>query len=106
MGQNIGTNTVIVVKTILSSHKIEQQGYRSCIALLKLADKYSVTRVEEACKKALSYTPRPSYKSIQTILQTGQDKLKDKESATPISNNTTQFGFTRGAGYYGGKNNG
>ena len=104
--KNIGTNTVIVVKTILSSHKIEQQGYRSCIALLKLADKYSVTRVEEACKKALSYTPRPSYKSIQTILQTGQDKLNDKESATPISNNTTQFGFTRGAGYYGGKNNG
>ena len=75
-------------------------------ALNKLADKYSVTRVEEACKKALSYTPRPSYKSIQTILQTGQDKLNDKESATPISNNTTQFGFTRGAGYYGGKNNG
>lgn len=105
--KSIGSNTAIAVKAILSSHKVEQQGYRSCIALLKLADKYSVTRVEEACKKALSYTPRPSYKSIQTILQTGQDKLKDSEITTTISNdNTTQFGFTRGAGYYGGKNNG
>lgn len=105
--KGIGPNTTIAIKAILSSHKIEQQGYKSCIALLKLADKYSVIRVEEACQKALSYTPRPSYKSIQTILKTGQDKMRNQEIAASITNeNTTQFGFTRGAGYYGGKNNG
>lgn len=106
-GKSIGTNTAIVVKAILASHKIEQQGYKSCIALLKLADKYSVIRVEEACKKALSYTPRPGFKSIQTILQTGQDKMNLEEGTKPTTNaNITQFGFTRGAGYYGGKDNG
>lgn len=77
--ESIGINTVTVVKSILLSHKIEQQGYKSCVALLKLADKYSVIRVEEACKKVLSYTPNPSYKSVQTILLTGQDKIKQEK---------------------------
>ena len=77
------------------------------MGLLKIADKYSVIRLEDACQKALSYTPRPSYKNIQTILQTGQDKIKNEEVAKPITNdNAVQYGFTMGAGYYGGKNNG
>lgn len=101
--ESVGSNTAITVKAILSAHKVEQQGYRSCIALLKLADKYSVIRLEEACKKALSYTPRPSYKSIQTILKTGQDKVVVEKDSTPTTNeNTKTFGFTRGSGYYGG----
>ena len=79
---------------------MEQQGYKSCLALLKLADKYSIERVEAACAKALSYTPQPSYKSIQTILQTGQDKLKTEE-CTNHSAESEEFGFVRGAGYYG-----
>jgi len=34
------------------------------MALLKLADKYPVLRIEAACQKALTYTPRPSYKNV------------------------------------------
>ncbi|AKL93673.1 transposase y4bL/y4kJ/y4tB [Clostridium aceticum] len=99
----IGPNTAIAIKSILSAHKIQQQGYKSCMGLLKLVDKYSVLRLEEACKKALSYTPQPSYKSIQTILKTGQDKLfKEADPAPTTKENTANFGFTRGAGYYGG----
>ena len=99
--ENIGSNTTIVVKTILASHKIEQQGYRSCMALLKLVDKYAVNRLEVACEKALSYTPNPSYKSIQTILKTGQDKVIKEQ--VPINDTSAEFGFTRGADYYGSK---
>ena len=104
--ESIGPNTAIAVKSVLSSHRVEQQGYKSCMALLKLADKYSVTRVEAACKKALSYTPRPSFKSIKTILNTGHDKLPKVEAVTTAKENTSaNFGFTRGARYYGGQNN-
>jgi hypothetical protein len=102
--EGIGPCTSITIKAILSAHKIEQQGYKSCMALLKLADKYSITRVEAACKKALSYTPRPGYKSIQTILQTGQDKLANLEENHTAKETTAKFGFTRGADYYGGNN--
>lgn len=97
--KSVGPNTSIAVQAILTSHKVEQQGYRSCMALLKLADKYAVNRLEAACEKALSYTPNPSYKSIQTILKTGQDKVVKEET---VPNDTSaNFGFTRGADYYG-----
>jgi len=102
--EKMGENTVITVKAILSSHKIEQQGYRSCMGLLKLADKYSVSRVEAACKKALSYTPHPSLKSVKTILSTGQDKMTDAPQTHPASDSAS-YGFTRNAAYYGRGNN-
>ena len=96
----IGPSTAIAVKSILSSHKVEQQGYRSCMGLLKLADKYSFERLESACRKALSYTPQPSYKSIKNILVTGSDKVIDTvpEKTTDYAQ---KYGFTRGAEYYG-----
>lgn len=69
------------------------------MGLLKLADKYSVARLEAACKRALTYTPNPGFKSIQTILKTGSDKL-EQESQPGAS---SEHGFTRGAAYYGRK---
>ncbi|WP_439116481.1 Mu transposase domain-containing protein [Paenibacillus antri] len=100
--QQIGSYTSTAVQAILSAHKVEQQGYRSCMALLKLADKHGVGRLEAACVRALSYTPRPSFQSIKTILATGQDRL---EVGTPSESQTTSssenHSFVRGADYYG-----
>ena len=101
--ENIGPNTTVAVKAILASHKVEQQSYKSCLALLKLADKYSVDRVEAACSRALAYTPSPSFKSIKTILTTGQDKVAS-EKPSQTKHASSQYGFTRGAEYYGRKN--
>jgi transposase len=100
--QKIGPHTEATTRAILSSYKVEQQGYKSCLALIKLADKYSVTRLEAACQKALFYTPRPSYKSVKTILSTGQDKVA-MEPEPITSDNIDTHGFTRGASYYGRK---
>lgn len=99
--ENIGPHTAIAVQAILSSHKVEQQGYRSCLALLKLNDKYGVTRLEAACQRALSYTPRPSFQSIKTILNTGQDKLNVQPETIPASPPSENHSFVRGAEYYG-----
>ena len=98
--KQIGPNTEITVKTILSSHKIEQQAYKSCLGLIKLADKYSVTRVEAACQRALTFTPLPSYKSVKAILVTGQDKIAEEPTQSKTDAAAT-YGFTRGAEYYG-----
>jgi len=100
--RKIGPNTETTVKAILSSHKVEQQGYKSCLALIKLADRYSVIRLEAACKRALFYTPVPSYKSVKAILSTGQDKI-DNSSEPVTPDNAAAYGFTRGAEYYGRK---
>ena len=66
--ERISINTYTVVNAILTSKCVEQQSYRSCMGLLKLTDKYSEVLLEAACKKALSYTASPSYKSNKTSL--------------------------------------
>ena len=103
--KKIGPHTETTVKSILASYKIEQQGYRSCMGLLKFADKYSIERLENACRRALCYTPNPSYKSIKNILVTGQDKLEpDSIVEKAPSSESNQYGYSRGASYYkGGK---
>lgn len=76
--EQIGINTYHAVNAILTSKCVEQQTYRSCMGLLKLAEKYSDTLLEAACKKALSYTSSPSYKSIKNILVASSKKLKSE----------------------------
>ena len=101
--EKIGPSTTITVKAILASNRLEQQGYKSCMGLLKLADKHSVTRLEAACARVLFYTPHPSYKSVKTILETGRDKVTE-DLTESRSDDSPSYGFTRGADYYGGKN--
>lgn len=93
----IGKNTVIVVESILTSHKVEQQGYRACMALLKMSDQYSHRRLESACARALEYSPQPSFKIVQSILRAGIDKIIDEAQSAQAP---SAFGFTRGADYY------
>jgi transposase len=93
----IGPNTHTVVNAILTSVRVEQQTYRSCMGLLKLAEKYSNALLEAACKKALGYTASPSYKSVKNILTANAEKL-----AASSDEKTTHktHGITRGADYY------
>jgi len=93
----IGENTAAVIEIFLTVNKVEQQGYKSCMALLKLAEKFTPQRLEAACAKALSYTSRPNYKSISAILNAGKDKQLFANA--PKSN---PHGFVRGADYYKG----
>ena len=58
--EQIGLHTAAVVRLFLSTHKVEQQGYKSCMALLKLADRYSAQRLEIACRKASLTLPLPA----------------------------------------------
>ena len=101
-GEQIGSSTAKVINAILTSGRIEQQSYRSCMGLLKLADKHTSVKLEAACKKALEYTSKPSYKSIKDLLTNLKDKLPDS-SPSEIEETPKSHGITRGARYYGGK---
>jgi hypothetical protein len=95
---SIGPSTETVVSGILEGFKVEQQGYRSCTAMLKLADTFTPQRLESACERALTITSRPTYKAIQTILKSGSDRFPDE---APPPSDSSEFGFVRGAEYYG-----
>ncbi len=99
---SIGDSTKEVVQRILESYRVEEQAYKGCLSLLKLADQYSSERLEKACKVALVKIPSPRYKNIRLILEAGQDKKKDESfTAAPESE---KYAFVRGASYYGGVN--
>ena len=99
--QEVGKSTLMVMNSFLAAAKVEQLSYKTCGSLMKLADRYSVKRIEDACARALSYTPSPSLKNIQTILKTGQDTVKPEKQVEPPKP-SGKYGFTRGADYFGG----
>jgi len=101
---NIGGSTKEVVKKLFESYRVEEQAYKGCLSLLKLADKYSPERLENACSIALTRIPSPRYKNIRLILEAGQDKNMGNVSgnnSSPSSSN--QYACVRGATYYGGR---
>ena len=101
---SIGINTSKVVNAMLTSGRVEQQSYRSCMGLLKLAEKYSPEKLEQVCAKALSYSAKPSYKSIKNLLAAMKDSPDDISNASKESQTAEKpHGITRGARYYGGK---
>lgn len=92
--ESVGKNTLCFMEILLTSFKIEEQAYKSCGVLMKLADRYSLERIETACEKVFHYTPKPSIKMIQTFLKTGQDRLKISEKMQ-TENKGERYGFTR-----------
>jgi len=101
--KEIGENSFLAIDAILNAKRVEQQAYRSCMGLLKLADRYSSQRLEDACEKALSLTASPSYKSIKNIIAAGTKKTSKTIEGSPSFEN--KHGIVRGASYYGGMPN-
>lgn len=101
--ERVGPSTTTVIRAILSGHRVEQQGYRACMGILKLADRYSLVRVEAACAKALTYSPNPGWKHVNTILKSGHDMVSAEQVAESdaVKRTTNPHSFTRGASYYG-----
>lgn len=100
--KEIGPYTYQVIDSILSSGRIEQQTYRSCMGVMKLAEKHTRLKLEAVCKKALRYSTTPSYKSIKNLFQTLTPE--DIASVTPASapkEEHPSYAITRGASHYG-----
>jgi len=94
--EKTGDSTAQVVRTILETRPHPEQGYRSCLGILRLGKRYPDERVEAASKRALNLRS-PSYKSIESILRNGLDRqpLSQSEPVQPV-----EHGNIRGNGYY------
>lgn len=99
---NIGPNTNIVIEKLFERCRIEEQAYKGCLSILKLADRYGSARLESACELAVRHISQPGYKNIRMILESNQDM---KEKKDKDNDHTDAHAFVRGADYYGGKNN-
>jgi transposase len=72
-GRTIGPETGAFVQKLLESRPHPEQGYRSCLGLMKLARTHPAERVEAACRRALAIRTL-SYRSVKSILATGLDR--------------------------------
>ena len=78
--EKIGENTFEVVSAILSGYKVEQQGYKSCMGLIKLADKYRQYRTILSMQMRSNFfvrhnkNPQAGYRPCQGFLLTMTEK--------------------------------
>ena len=82
-----GPHTAQLVSHILSSRRHPQQGFRSCLGILRLAKTYSKERLEAACHRALTIGAT-TYKSVESILKHNLDSQplpKPAASSLPIT---------------------
>lgn len=68
-----GPSTAQLVESILSSRPHPQQGFRSCLGIMRLGKTYPQERLEAACARALAIGAL-SYRSVEAILKNGLDK--------------------------------
>jgi len=97
----IGSATAQVVKRILTGNRHPEQGFRSCLGVIRLGDKYPHARVEAAARRALALNVC-SYQSLKAILDNnldGQTPEPAIDSRPPIDHPNL-----RGPDYYGSGN--
>ena len=82
----IGPATAILIDVILRDRPHPEQGFRSCLGILRLARSYAPERVEAACDRALAINTRTmaSVKSILINRLDGRPPDRPAE-ATPIT---------------------
>lgn len=73
-GATVGPQTAALVTQILASRPHPEQGYRSCLGLLRLTKQYGPDRVEAASGRAVTIGAR-SYRHVEAMLKHGLDRI-------------------------------
>jgi transposase len=76
----VGPNVAIFAEVVMRGRKHPEQGYRTCLGVIRLADKFGRDRLDAACKRALEINAR-SYSSVHSILKNGLER-KPRPRAT------------------------
>ena len=94
---SVGPSAAELVKRLLIEKTHPEQGYRSCLGLMRLTRNHGRERMESACERALAVGAH-RYRSVASILEKGLDRqpllAKQAELALPDHANV------RGPGYY------
>ena len=94
--RQVGQETEALVTEIISSRDHPEQGYRSCMGIIRLARMYSRERLEQACARGRKIGAR-SYTSIASILKNGLDLKEIPPTAGTLNVSHENI---RGSGYF------
>jgi len=95
--EKTGEATADLMAAIMARRPHPEQGFRSCLGIMRLGKVYGDRRLEAACKRAL-FIKAFSYKSIASILKTGLDQKPLPEK--PKQQDPIDHPNVRGSHYY------
>jgi transposase len=93
----VGTQTQEVVEKILQAQPHPEMGYRSCLGIIRLGQRYPLARLEAAAERAL-VTGAVSYRSMNSILRHNLDQQPIHPPSAPRS--APEHNNIRGAAYF------
>lgn len=96
--KKIGPSMAALAEEIMRRRPHPEQGFRSCLGLIRLRERYGEERLERACARALRHRAF-SYKSVAAILKNNLDRADELpadggQPALPLHGNL------RGGSYY------
>jgi len=94
----VGPRTREVVERILEAYPHPEMGYRSCLGIIRLGQRYPATRVEAAAERALA-TGAVNYKSLDSILRRHLDQAPLNPTTT-VARSLSSHANIRGAAYF------
>ena len=80
-GQGRARRRATLCEAILAERPHPEQGYRSCLGILRLGKRYGEDRLEAACARALRGGAR-SYRHVESILKHGLDRVATRDEPT------------------------
>jgi transposase len=96
--EKLGPSAHALCSGILADRPHPEQGFRSCLGILRLAKKYGNERLENACARCVSANAR-SYRSVESVLRHGLDTLPVGD-VSDVTSAPLEHENVRGRGYY------
>ncbi len=96
--ERTGPATAKVVAEVMAKRPHPEQGFRSCLGIVRLGDRFGRQRLESACERAL-VAHALTYRSIESILRNGLDR-QPLPSKRPTARAHPDHHNVRGADYY------
>jgi len=97
--REVGPETAALVEAILADRPHPEQGYRSCLGILRLEKQYGRERLEAACARAVAVHAR-SYRHVASILKNGLDRIASSSDAKREPRLPLVHENVRGSDYY------
>lgn len=95
-----GPKTATLVAEVMRRKPHPEQGYRSCLGIMRLGQRYGSDRLEAACGRAVAVQGF-SYRSVESILQRGLDRQPLPDiSTSSIQPRRHEHEHVRGGKYY------
>jgi len=90
-----GPSVAAVARSIMESKSHPALGYRACLGIIRLGDRYGMDRLEKVCARAIELRAC-TYRNIDSMLRHNRDRVADErvEAALPTHGNV------RGAAYF------